>query len=159
MLGSLKSEIAEASVTEKVRLEDLKGLVYNMQKFAIHDGPGIRTLVYMKGCPLRCKWCSAPESQKMVLELQHIELHCKKCGRCAEVCPVAAISLSEEKGVEIDRGLCTSCGRCVEACPNRALAFGDLEDPKSEVAQLLKKQYSIRRKPNLGTGPQVYYLV
>ena len=97
------------------------GLVYDLQRFAIHDGPGIRTLVYMKGCPLTCLWCSTPQSQKMVLEIIHIEIHCKKCGRCVEACPVEVITLSEEEGVKIDRELCTSCGQCVEACPNQAL--------------------------------------
>ena len=92
-----------------------------MQRFAIHDGPGIRTLVYMKGCPLTCLWCSTPQSQKMALEIVHIELHCKKCGRCVNVCPVGAITFSIEEGPSIDRELCTGCGQCVEACPNQAL--------------------------------------
>jgi pyruvate formate lyase activating enzyme len=101
--------------------EEMKGLICDMQRFAIHDGPGIRTLVYMKGCPLTCLWCSTPQSRKKAPEILHIELHCKTCGTCVEACPADAITLSEEGGVKIDRELCTSGGECVEACPNQAL--------------------------------------
>lgn len=102
-------------------MEQLKGLIYDIQRFAIHDGPGIRTLVYMKGCPIRCQWCSTPQSQKASFEILHNELHCKQCGRCVEVCPLQAITLSEEEGWKIDRELCTDCGDCVDACLNQAL--------------------------------------
>jgi len=101
--------------------DKLTGLVYNLQKFAIHDGPGIRTLVYMKGCPLQCLWCSTPQTQKPGLELLHNEVNCKKCGRCVEACPLKLITLSGETALEIDRAHCTDCGQCVEACPNQAL--------------------------------------
>jgi pyruvate formate lyase activating enzyme len=100
--------------------EEPKGLIWTLQRFAIHDGPGIRTLVYMKGCPLSCLWCSTPQTQKRSVELLHIELHCQRCGRCVEVCPEGAITLSEEEGVKIDRQLCTGSGQCVDACPNQA---------------------------------------
>jgi pyruvate formate lyase activating enzyme len=99
----------------------LTGLVYNIQRFAIHDGPGIRTLVYMKGCPLACLWCSSPQTQKMAPDILHSEVYCKECGRCMEVCSLNAITLSHTDGMQIDRTLCNSCGRCVEACPNQAL--------------------------------------
>jgi pyruvate formate lyase activating enzyme len=104
-------------------VEELKGLVYNLQRFAIHDGPGIRTLVYMKGCPLTCLWCSTPQTQKKAFEILHIETNCQKCGRCVEACPNEAMTLSEEEGLTIDRKRCTLCNECVEACPNQALEF------------------------------------
>ena len=100
-------------------MEQLKGFVYSVQRFAIHDGPGIRTLVYMKGCPSKCLWCSSPQSHEALPEILYIELHCKKCGRCVETCPIEVITLSEEEGVKIDRELCTGCGQCVEACLTR----------------------------------------
>lgn len=99
----------------------MKGLVYDIQRFAIHDGPGIRTLVRMKGCPITCLWCSSPQSQKPSPEILHIELDCRKCGHCAEVCPLQAITLSGDSYPEIDRGACDVCGQCVEECPNNAL--------------------------------------
>ena len=121
-----------------------------MQRFAIHDGPGIRTLVYMKGCPLRCLWCSSPQSQKPSPEILHIELNCKKCGRCVEACPVEAITLSEEEGVKIDRELCTSCGKCVEACPNQALELVGNYMTVEELFREVNKDSPFYRRSNGG---------
>ena len=73
----------------------MKGKIYDIQKFAIHDGPGIRTLVFMKGCPLECLWCSTPQTQRSSPDLLYIEVNCKKCMRCVNVCPEEAISLQE----------------------------------------------------------------
>lgn len=101
--------------------KEVKGLVYNLERFAVHDGPGIRTLVHMKGCPLRCVWCSSPQSHKKAPEVLHLELHCKKCGLCARTCPVEAIVFNEEDGPRIARELCDSCGQCVETCPSQAM--------------------------------------
>jgi len=118
---------------------ELTGLVYNIQRFAVHDGPGIRTLVYMKGCPLKCLWCSSPQSHRGVPEIMHLELHCKKCGSCVRSCPIEAIAFSEEKGPRILWDLCESCGLCVEACPNQAFeSSGDyvtVEELYEEVAK------------------------
>ena len=99
----------------------MKGFVYDIQRFAIHDGPGIRTLVYMKGCPLRCLWCSSPQTQKTSTEILHVEIKCKKCGRCVEICPNEVITLSENDGIKINRELCDRCGQCIESCTNQAL--------------------------------------
>ena len=99
----------------------IKGFIYDIQRFAIHDGPGIRTLIYMKGCPLKCLCCSSPQTQKPSQEILHVELKCKKCGRCVEACPIEVITFSEIDGVMIERELCTSCGHCVESCLNQAM--------------------------------------
>ncbi len=131
-------------------MENLKGLVYNIQRFAIHDGPGIRTLVYMKGCPLRCLWCSSPQSYKMALEILHTELRCQKCGLCVEACPVKVISFSEEEGPKIDRELCTSCGQCVEACPNQALELVGNYMTVDELFQEVNKDSPFYRRSKGG---------
>lgn len=93
-----------------------EGLVLQIHRMARHDGPGIRTLVCMKGCPLRCKWCSTPESQETGPEVYVNELNCTGCGKCVEVCPTGARTLEA-----IDRELCNNCGECVEACLYNAL--------------------------------------
>ena len=89
------------------------GVVFDIQRFAIHDGYGIRTLVFLKGCPLRCEWCSNPESQKQKPEVMFFEEKCIGCGACIEACPYG----EELKDFWPDtRGRCVGCGRCVDVC-------------------------------------------
>ena len=129
---------------------ELTGLIYDIQRFAIHDGPGIRTLVYMKGCPIRCLWCSSPQTQKPSPEILQVELNCKKCGSCVEACPIEVMTLSEKEGVKIDRELCTSCGECVEACPNQALALAGNHMTVEELFQEVDKDSPFYRRSNGG---------
>jgi len=103
--------------------EDKKvtGNVFNVQKYSVHDGPGIRTVVFLKGCPLRCKWCSNPESQKKEFELAYNVGRCltlNKCVRCLEVCTRNAIGRNPDGTLNIDRSLCGDCPNdCATACP------------------------------------------
>ena len=92
------------------------GTIFDIQRYSLHDGPGIRTLVFMKGCPLRCIWCSNPESQNFELETGFLKNNCVKCGKCEVACPNGA-TLPET--FDIDRSLCTTTGDCVNVC-----AFG-----------------------------------
>ncbi|ABA88642.1 glycerol dehydratase-activating enzyme, putative [Syntrophotalea carbinolica DSM 2380] len=100
------------------RGEGLKGLVFDIQKFAIHDGGGIRTLVFLKGCPLVCPWCSNPESLAGKPEITFVSNNCIGCGKCLEVCKAGAIRKDETgaKGLIIDRDRCTLCGQCAKFC-------------------------------------------
>lgn len=113
------------------------GLIFNIQRFSIHDGPGIRTTVFFKGCPLRCRWCSNPESLNGYPEIVTMELRCTRCGRCREVCPVDAIVL-DDAGRHIDRGVCNLCLKCAEVCPTGAIAvtgrWMTVDEIMSEVA-------------------------
>lgn len=97
------------------RLGDM-GVVFNIQHYCIHDGPGIRTNVFLKGCPLRCQWCANPESQELHPQLMYRKEKCCGCMRCVEVCPVRAIVASGGK-VKTDRALCTNCEACIVICP------------------------------------------
>lgn len=109
-------------------------IVFNIQRFSIQDGPGIRTTVFIKGCPLRCLWCSNPESQKIFPEVGHSNLLCNKCGRCIEVCEVQSISLTEH-GLKINRETCTGCVKCIEVCLPQALRIYGKEMSAEEVFQ------------------------
>jgi pyruvate formate lyase activating enzyme len=97
-----------------------RGIIFDINRYAIHDGPGIRTTAFLKGCPIRCRWCANPESQKPSIELAHLKHECSQCGRCVDVCPQDAIRLSD-KGHAIDRTACDLCAECVDACPAEAL--------------------------------------
>lgn len=94
--------------------------ITNIQGYSIHDGPGIRTVVFFKGCPLSCKWCANPECISGKPQVGFIELLCKGCGKCIETCPNNAISADENKH-RIDYSLCNSCGECAENCSYGAL--------------------------------------
>jgi len=96
------------------------GSITDIRKFSTHDGPGIRTTVFLKGCPLRCKWCSNPETLNRYLELYFIEKRCKSFGACIKICPEKAI-YQEDKKTIIDRSQCNRCMKCIDVCPNGAL--------------------------------------
>ena len=113
-------------------------LVFNTQRFCLHDGPGIRTLVFLKGCPLRCAWCSNPESQSPNAELMHLRRLCAVCGSCAESCPEDAITMTDD-GPRIDRERCTICGDCVAACPTGAMAISGTAYGVDELVALVTR--------------------
>jgi pyruvate formate lyase activating enzyme len=96
--------------------ETVKGLVFNIQRFSLHDGPGIRTTLFLKGCPLRCLWCSNPESQDFSPSLIVRDVNCRGCGACVEACPRGAIVLDDRRRRDIQWHECDQCLRCVEAC-------------------------------------------
>ena len=96
------------------------GIIFDIKRYAIHDGPGIRTTVFLKGCPLRCQWCANPESQQTSPEIAFMSSECIGCGGCAEGCPEKAITM--EKGRPLrDSAKCVSCGSCADQCPSEAL--------------------------------------
>ncbi len=128
-----------------------KGLIHKIEKFSLHDGPGIRTLIIMKGCPLRCLWCSSPHTQSNKPEILYIKSKCKGCGICIEICSEEAISRGEESSqIQTDRELCVSCGQCIEACPNGARELsGQYYTPK-ELFQEVKKDVVFYRRSGGG---------
>ncbi|UCG51029.1 MAG: glycyl-radical enzyme activating protein [Candidatus Latescibacterota bacterium] len=95
------------------------GVIFDIKRFAVHDGPGIRTTVFLKGCPLSCWWCHNPESQSAKPDILYRRHLCVRCGTCVETCPENARSLTEN-GVERDATCCTICGTCVDVCPSGA---------------------------------------
>lgn len=104
-----------------------KGITFNIQKFSIHDGPGIRTTVFFKGCPLRCEWCSNPESQIKNVQILHDQSKCSYCLSCVAACPNGAITHEDNK-IIINEDKCVGCLTCINSCPNRALSYeGDYQ--------------------------------
>ena len=96
----------------------LEGMIFDIQRFSLHDGYGIRTLVFLKGCPLRCEWCSNPESQGSAPEIMFYEESCIRCGACLEVCPFGETLRSRgfRTDFSVARDLCAGCGRCADVC-------------------------------------------
>ena len=97
------------------------GTIFDIRQYSIHDGPGIRTAVFFKGCPLRCPWCHNPEGVHSGLELMHWPTRCSRCYACVAACPLKAISGLNGGPPAIDRGLCDLCGKCALACPYEAM--------------------------------------
>jgi pyruvate formate lyase activating enzyme len=115
------------------------GIVFNIQSYSLHDGPGIRTVVFFKGCPLKCAWCSNPESQRSSPELGIMRERCRGCRKCVEVCPEGAITILEDGTVLTDRVKCIVCGTCEEACPYRARQIYGRQISKEELVEEIEK--------------------
>ena len=114
------------------------GVVFNIQKYSVNDGPGIRTTVFFKGCPLRCRWCANPESQNVQMEIFHDNKKCRQCLHCLEVCPSSAITLRDER-IHIDMHKCTHCLSCIHECPERALeAQGEVKTVEEVMKTVLE---------------------
>lgn len=114
--------------------ENKTGIVFNIQKFSLNDGPGIRTVVFLKGCPLKCRWCANPESQSSKIQVLWDSSKCISCRGCVSSCGEGAISY-EEGMIYIDEKRCTGCLSCVKNCPGRALK---VEGEEKTVEEVLK---------------------
>lgn len=114
------------------------GRVLDIKRYAIHDGPGIRTTVFLKGCPLSCEWCHNPESQRERPEILYYEDRCTLCGDCISTCQQGAIGLDAGRLV-LDQSLCIGCGDCVNACPNGAR---ELAGREMSVEQIISEVVS-----------------
>ena len=116
----------------------MQGIVFDIQRFSIHDGPGIRTTVFLKGCRLRCQWCQNPEGLGTQSELVWWGGKCIRCGKCIPACPEGALSLGAD-GIAINRRACVLCGACVDVCPEEALTIVGREMSVAEVAGLVER--------------------
>jgi pyruvate formate lyase activating enzyme len=139
------------------------GKVFDIQGFTVNDGPGIRTEIFLKGCPLRCLWCHSPESQLPHTQVAWYEIRCiglKVCGKCLEACPKGAIvkgktiiskvDQTEMQVIDINRDLCDNCTRCTLACPANALAVCGQDMTLAEVMARINKDRPFYRKSGGG---------
>ena len=115
--------------------KSLRGLIFNIQKFSVNDGPGIRTNVFLKGCPLRCRWCANPESQLHRVQILWDNKKCVQCHHCLELCPEQAISLTGTQ-LKWNVSACTGCQQCVNECPQHALSSAGEWKSVEEVLQV-----------------------
>lgn len=127
-------------ILSQEEIEEEKGTIFNIQHFSVHDGPGIRTIIFAKGCPLRCLWCSNPESQKFEPEVAYKHSQCigvKQCGLCIDSCPKNAVSSRNIGGIKIHRTICDNCGKCIEVCPSNALVFLGEHVSVNQIAKII----------------------
>ncbi|MDR2488923.1 MAG: glycyl-radical enzyme activating protein [Desulfovibrio sp.] len=129
--------------------EQTTGIVFNIQRFSVHDGPGIRTTVFLKGCPLRCAWCSNPEGLTGAPQLMYMRGNCAGCLKCIEACPNHAASLTEN-GRAVDPSLCESCGMCAKECYFDALKMEGAIMTVPELMKELRKDANHYRRSDGG---------
>jgi len=114
-------------------------LVFDIKRYAINDGPGIRVVVFFKGCNLHCAWCHNPESISPEIEKMYSPAKCIKCGSCVDACPENAITLTKD-GIITDPDLCKICGKCAEVCPTKAIEMSGKEMTVSEIMESIEKE-------------------
>lgn len=124
-------------------MSELKGNLFNIQPYSIHDGPGIRTTFFFKGCPLSCKWCQNPESQSSKRQLLMTKNLCIGCGACQKECPLGAIEIKDRVAVT-NRSICTACGTCVACCPK-------------EGREICGKEYTIEELMKYALSDKIFY--
>lgn len=118
--------------------------ITNIQKFSIHDGDGIRTTVFFKGCPLKCEWCHNPETQRFEKEMQVDREKCTGCGTCASVCPNGAVRMTEDHRPAWDPKACTFCGKCENFCP-------------AGVREIVGREYTVKELTKELMKDQMFY--
>ncbi len=124
----------------KVAVIERKALIFNVQKYNMYDGPGVRTLVFFKGCPLRCKWCANPEGLEKKYQVMFKRNSCIDCGACVSVCPVSIHTMSKEIKHEINHSIdCIGCRKCEEICTEAALSIVGQVKTVSELMEIIQE--------------------
>lgn len=130
-------------------MKPCNGTIFQIQRWSVNDGEGIRSTVFFKGCPLRCQWCANPESWNGQPEVLYFRERCSGCGRCATVCPTGAATLADGKS-ELDRTRCTACFQCCEVCPTGARKKMGSTVSVDEVLAVIKRDAIFYRESGGG---------
>lgn len=118
----------------------MKALIFDLKRYALHDGPGIRFNVFFKGCPLHCLWCHNPEGVAFEPELMLMPNRCARCGDCVRACGLGALDQEADGRIQVDRTRCNLCGDCVEACQREAIAIAGREMTIEEIIAEAEKE-------------------
>lgn len=116
-----------------------QSLIFDIKRYAINDGPGIRITIFLKGCPLSCKWCHNPESQSVAKQKLYTEKNCIGAQECITVCPENALELTPN-GIVTDYNACTLCGLCADVCPTKALEMSGKMYDIDELLEIIEKE-------------------
>ncbi|PHR24084.1 MAG: radical SAM protein [Desulfotalea sp.] len=116
------------------------GLIFDVKRYAINDGPGIRVAIFLKGCPLHCRWCHNPESISAKVQKMFNKAKCIGCKSCIVACPEDACVLSVAEGIITDRSLCTGCGACADVCPTKATEMSGRLVTVEEIVAIVEKE-------------------
>jgi pyruvate formate lyase activating enzyme len=130
----------------------MDGSIIDIKRFTLHDGQGIRSTLFLKGCGLRCAWCQNPEGLQAAINLWYLETQCIRCGVCVESCPNEALQTDTEGHpfIRINRRRCTKCGTCVAACPTTALSFDGRSISAADAAETLLRDVEFYRQSGGG---------
>lgn len=131
-------------------MKEEQGLIFDITPYMIEDGPGIRTNVFFKGCPLNCKWCSNPYGLKKHSEIIFAKNRCTSCGKCIKVCDSGAISFDQKGTIAMDFSKCTNCGNCISVCFSKALSIVGKYYTVNEVYEILDRDRAYFRRGNGG---------
>jgi pyruvate formate lyase activating enzyme len=148
-LGSSGSGTLSESLSGRTDASPITGQVFNVMRFSTHDGPGIRTTVFLKGCPLNCWWCHNPENWKHVPSEVYIAERCLGCGICIQACPHQALARTAQ-GITADPDRCMHCGRCVDACPSEARERTGWSVAVPELVTILERDIPFYEQSNGG---------
>ena len=123
------------------KISETEGTIFKIKRFSVHDGPGIRTSVFLKGCPLNCIWCHSPEGISQDISIWYDKSLCIACGECVKACPVNALDLisAPEPYINIDRNICNTTGDCVKVCPTGAIQFTGFKTSVSLIIDEIEK--------------------
>lgn len=138
---SAKETVVSAPHEHNGSSNKVYGVITNIQVYSLHDGPGVRTLVFLKGCPLQCDWCCNPECVRPDLEVEFYKSKCIQCGACLRACSQKAINqdLELKSGFKIDKELCDECGDCIKTCPAEAIKLVGKVVSVDEVMEKVRK--------------------